>query len=353
VAASSRSLREIAAEVGGTVEGDAEARIEGVAPLESATPAQITFLANPRYVKAALGTKAGAILAAPGVDLPGLTVVRVKDPYLSMARVLAIFHPPRLPGPGVRAGATVGESCSIHPTAAVLEGARIGARVTIGAGTTVHPCAVVGDDCTIGSQCVLHPNVTLYPETILRDRVVVHAGAVLGSDGFGFAHDGSAPVKIPQVGNVVVESDVEIGAGTTIDRATFGSTVIGRGVKIDNLVQIGHNVTIGEGSILVAQSGISGSTKLGKGVIVAGQSGAVGHITIGDGSKIGAKSAVTHDLPAGSFVIGHPAVDAGTWKRSVAAFGRLPEILKRLRRLESAGGAPRRGGGETSGEEDR
>jgi UDP-3-O-[3-hydroxymyristoyl] glucosamine N-acyltransferase len=168
--------------------------------------------------------------------------------------------------------------------------------------------------------------------------VILHAGAVLGSDGFGFAHDGTAPVKVPQVGNVVVEDDVEIGANTTVDRATFGSTVIGKGAKLDNLVQIAHNVVVGPGSIIVAQSGISGSTKLGRGVVVAGQSGAVGHISIGDGSKIGAKTAVTHDLPAGSFVIGHPAIDARLWKRAVAAFAKLPEILRRLRKLESAAG---------------
>lgn len=332
----SRTLREIAAAVGGRVEGDEEKRIDGVAPIELAGPGQITFLANPKYLKRAVEAKPGAILAAPGIDLPGVHVVRVADPYLAMARVLALFHPAPVTPPGVRPTATVGAGASIDPTAAVLDGARIGARVVLGPRCVVHPGAAIGDDCSLGADTVVHANATLYERTQLGDRVVVHAGAVLGADGFGFAHDGTAPVKIPQIGNVVVEDDVEIGANATIDRATFGSTVLGRGVKIDNLVQVAHNVVIGPGSILVAQSGISGSTKLGSGVVVAGQSGAVGHITIGDGAKIGAKSAVTHDLPAGAFVIGHPAVEAGVWKRSAAAFARLPEILRRLRRLERA-----------------
>jgi UDP-3-O-[3-hydroxymyristoyl] glucosamine N-acyltransferase len=348
--AAGRPLGELAAAVGGTVEGDPSTLIEGVAPLEAATPRQITFLANPRYRRQAAASRAGAVLAAPGVDLGGRTVVRVADPYLALARVLAIFHPPRAVAPGIREGATVGAGCSVDASAAVLQGARLGDRVLIGPRTVVHPGASLGDDVRVGADCVIHANAALYARTVLGDRVVVHAGAVLGSDGFGYAHDGTAPVKLPQVGDVVVEDDVEIGANTTIDRATFGSTVIGRGTKIDNLVQVGHNVVVGAGSLLVAQSGISGSTRLGRGVVVAGQSGAVGHITIGDGSKIGAKSAVTHDLPAGSFVVGHPAVDAKVWRRAAAAFARLPEILRRLRRVESRLGADRPGAAKGEGE---
>jgi len=341
-----RVLRDLAAAVGGSVEGDPETPIDGVAPLESARASHITFLANPKYHSQALESRPGAILAAPGIDLPGLNVVRVADPYLALATIIGIFHPPARVPPGVRDGAQVGSGCSVHPEAAVLAGATLGDGVTVGARSVVHPGALIADGCVVGADCTLHPNVTLYARTIVGDRVIIHAGAVLGSDGFGFAHDGSAPVKIPQVGNVVVQDDVEIGANTTVDRATFGSTLIGKGCKIDNLVQIGHNVTVGEGSILVAQSGISGSTRLGRGVIVAGQSGAVGHITIGDGSRIGAKSAVIHDLPPGSFVIGHPAIEAGVWKRSVAAFARLPEILRRLRSLERGRGAPKGGSEE-------
>jgi UDP-3-O-[3-hydroxymyristoyl] glucosamine N-acyltransferase len=193
----------------------------------------------------------------------------------------------------------------------------------------------------VGEDATIHPNVTIYDGCVLGSRVIVHAGAVIGSDGFGFAREGDHYHKIPQVGNVVVEDDVEIGANVAVDRATFGSTVIGRGTKIDNLVQIGHNVRIGENSVLVAQAGISGSTRLGKDVVFAGQSGAVGHIEIGDGARVGAKSAVTHDVPPGAFVIGHPAIDARTWKRAAAVFARLPEMWRRLLRLE--GGRPEPG----------
>lgn len=332
-----RSLREIAAAVDGTVEGDPEKLIEGVAPLESVGDRQITFLANPKYRRRALETHPGAILAAPGVALPGLDVVRVADPYLAVSKILGLFHPARPVAPGIREEAFVGAGCRVDRSAAILGGARLGERVGVGPRTVVHPGAVIGDDSRVGADCVIHANVTLYVRTVVGDRVILHSGVVLGSDGFGFAPEGPGRAKVPQVGNVVVEDDVEIGANSTVDRATFGSTVIGRGAKIDNLVQIAHNVVIGPDSVMVAQSGIAGSTRLGRGVIFAGQSGAVGHISIGDGSRIGAKSAVTSDLPAGSFVIGHPAIDARIWRRAVAAFARLPEILRRLRRLERGG----------------
>ena len=334
MSAAPRSLGDLAAVVGGAVEGDPETPISGVAPLETAGASEITFLAGTRYLGEARKARPGAILAGPGVDLPGLNVVRVKDPYLAVAAILALFHPVGRIEPGVRDGAAVGRDVSIDPSAAILSGARVGDRVKVGAGSVIHPGAVIGDDCVIGAGTVIHPNASLYPGTVVGDRVILHAGVVLGSDGFGFAAGGSGAVKIPQVGNVVVEDDVEIGSNTAVDRATFGSTVIGKGSKIDNLVQVAHNVVIGPGSILVAQSGIAGSTKLGRGVVFAGQSGAVGHISIGDGSKVGAKSAVTSDLPPGSFVVGHPAIDARVWRRAVTAFARLPEILRRLRRLE-------------------
>jgi UDP-3-O-[3-hydroxymyristoyl] glucosamine N-acyltransferase len=337
-----RLLRDLADEVGGSLEGDPGKPIVGIAPLEKAGAEEITFLSNPRYRQQALESRPGAILAAPGVDLPGLDVIRVRDPYLGMARLLSLFHPAADPSPGVRDGAKVEGSSRVDPSAAVLAGAYVGERTSVGPGTILHPGVVVGEDCVVGSECILHPNVTVYPRSRVGDRVILHAGVVLGSDGFGFAQDDGVHVKIPQVGNVIIEDDVEIGANSTVDRATFGSTVIGIGTKIDNLVQIGHNVVVGPGCILVAQAGIAGSTKLGRGVVIAGQSGAVGHITIGDGAKIGAKSAVTHDLPPGAFVIGHPAVDAKTWKRAAAAFARLPEMVRRLTRLERGAGGGRK-----------
>jgi len=197
----------------------------------------------------------------------------------------------------------------------------------------------------VGEDSVLHPGVVVYSGSVLGSRVTVHASSVVGSDGFGYAEAGGARTKIPQVGNVVIEDDVEIGACCAIDRATFGSTVVGRGTKIDNLVQIGHNVTIGEDSVLVAQSGIAGSTRLGRGVILAGQSGVAGHLSIGDRVVVGAKSAVLQDVPPGSFVVGHPATDHRDWKRSHAALRRLPDLLRAVGRLELARGQTDRAAG--------
>ncbi len=353
MSAEHRRLGDLAAAVGGSLEGDPGKPIRGVAPLERAGPEEISFLSSPRYLEQALKSRPGAILAAPGVELPGLDVVRVADPYLGMAKLLHVFHPAARFEPGVRPGALVGTGARIDPSAAVLDGARVGEKAKVGSGTVIHGGVSIGEGCTIGADCILYANVTLYPGTVLGDRVILHSGAVLGSDGFGFARDGESHFKIPQVGNVVVEDDVEIGANSTVDRGTFGSTVIGRGSKIDNLVQVAHNVVVGPRCILVAQSGIAGSTRLGKGVVIAGQSGAVGHITIGDGARIGAKSAVTHDLEPGAFVIGHPAVDAGVWKRAAAAFARLPEMLRRVSRLErELGGSPRTRGDDPDAKEE-
>jgi UDP-3-O-[3-hydroxymyristoyl] glucosamine N-acyltransferase len=295
---------------------------------------QVSFLSNPRYAPEASRSAATAVLVADGVDLPGACLIVVADPYLALARALEIFHPPERPEAGVRPGAHVPASCRIAPTACVQPGAVLGERCEVDGGAVISAGVVLGNDVRVGDDSVLHPRVTVYAGCRLGRRVVVHAGAVIGSDGFGFARDGDRHHKIPQVGNVVVEDDVEIGANATIDRATFGSTRIGRGTKIDNLVQIGHNVTVGENCILVAQTGISGSTRLGRGVIFAGQSGAAGHLSIGEGARVGAKSAVLQDLPPGAFVIGSPAIEAGRWRRAVAVFGRLPELRRRLLRLE-------------------
>ncbi|MBI1951638.1 MAG: UDP-3-O-(3-hydroxymyristoyl)glucosamine N-acyltransferase, partial [Acidobacteria bacterium] len=256
---------------------------------------------------------------------------------------MGLFHAPPVPAPGIspRAilgeGTTLGTDVAIGPFVVTGRGCRIGDR------TTLMPGVVLGDKVSLGEDCVLHPGVVVYAHSILGARVIVHASSVIGSDGFGYADQGDGRVKIPQVGNVVVEDDVEIGACVTIDRATFGSTVVGRGTKIDNLVQIGHNVSIGEGSVLVAQSGIAGSTRLGRAVILAGQAGVAGHLEIGDRAVVGAKSAALQDLAAGSFVLGHPAVDHRAWKRSQAALRRLPDLLHAVARLEKTGGrAPAR-----------
>jgi len=345
---------ELASRLGARLEGPPDLLLRGVAPLATAGPDELSFLASPKYLSEARATRAGAVITSPGVDLGGRPLLVVDDPYLALAAVLGIFHPEVRPAPGVSPDARVGADCVLAEGVTVMPGAVIGRGCRIGGRTIVMAGAVLGTGVEIGACCTLHPNVTVYDRCVIGDGVIVHAGAVIGSDGFGFAREGDRHRKIPQVGNVVIEDEVEVGANVTIDRATFGSTVIGRGTKIDNLVQIGHNVRIGENSILVAQAGISGSTRIGRGVVFAGQSGAVGHITIGDGAVVGAKSAVTRDLPAGAFVVGHPAIDAGIWKRAVAVFERLPELRRRLTRLEQGarGDAPEAPGPRREGRED-
>jgi UDP-3-O-[3-hydroxymyristoyl] glucosamine N-acyltransferase len=325
------TLDEIARRLGGAVEGNAGLLIDGVRSLAEAGPSHLGFLGRSDYAREAAGSRAGALLAGRGAVLPGRTVLRVDDPYLALAAALELFYPSPAPRPGVHPEARVGAGTEVHPEACLMAGARVGERCRIGARAQIHAGVVVGEECRIGAGTVLYPNVTLYPRTVLGERVIVHSGAVLGSDGFGFARDGEAHRKIPQVGWVEVEDDVEIGANTTIDRGTFGATRIGRGTKIDNLVQVAHNVQVGEHCLLVAQSGLAGSTRLGRSVTLAGQSGAAGHLSLGDGARVGAKSAVLADVPAGAFVIGHPAVDHRQWKRMQAALGRLPELLRRLR----------------------
>ena len=344
-----RSLAELAQLLGGEVRGDPALIVRSVAPLDAAGPSDLSFVANPSYLRRARESRAGVLLVGPGVDLGGRTVLVVPDTYLALATVLELYHPAPPIKPGVSREAVVGFECRIDESAEIQARAVIGDRCRIGPGSKIGSGAVLGAGVTVGRDSVVHPNATLYDGCVLGDRVIIHSGAVIGSDGFGYAMEKGRRRKIPQVGIVSVEDDVEIGVNTTIDRATFGATVIGRGTKIDNLVQIGHNVTLGEDCVLVAQVGLSGSVKVGRKVVFAGQSGAVGHIAIGDGVTVGAKSAVTHDAPAGAFLIGHPAIEAGAWKRAAALFARLPEMRRRLMRLEARAGDR---GDDTGREED-
>ncbi len=327
-------LAEIAAAVGGTVEGDPDRRVTGVAPLDEAGAGHLSFLANPRYRQAARRSAAGAILAAPGEDLPGRDIIRVADPYLALARVLGLFAPPEKPRRGIHPLAVQGAGCRIGADPDIAAGVILGEGVRIGDRCRLHPHVVLGDGVVLGDDVTLHPHVVLYPGVRVGHRVVIHAGSVLGADGFGYAAGEKGPAKVPQVGGVVVEDDVEIGACVCVDRGTLGDTRIGRGAKIDNLVQVAHNVQVGAGSLLAAQSGISGSTRLGRGVMMAGQSGIVGHVALGDGARVGAKSAVTKDVAAGATVAGIPAVEMGRWRRAAAALNRLPDLLRRVAALE-------------------
>ena len=329
------ALGEIARLVGGVLEGSADARVRGVAGLEEAGPDELSFLANPRYRPALAVTRAGAVLVAPGVDCrDDLARIRIDDPYAALVKVLMLLDPgpPEFRGvheTAVVAGdAQLGEGVGLAAHVVVGAGARIGARTRVAANT------VIGERVAIGEDCYLHPSVVIARGCILGNRVMVHAGAVLGADGFGYAPVDGAYRKIPQLGIVIVEDDVEIGANTCIDRATFGATRIGRGTKIDNLVQVAHNVAIGDHSALAAQAGVSGSTHLGRGVRLGGQAGVIGHLRVGDGASIGAQAGVIGDVAAGETVAGYPAQPRSAWLRAEAHLRRLPEILRRLREIE-------------------
>lgn len=327
-------LGEIASWVGGAVEGDEGREVEGVQTLEAAGPDELSFLTNPRYRKQALGSSAGALLVSLEIELEGKDLIRCEDPYFALGIILQRLYPRPTPAPGVHSTAILEESAYVSPTASVGAYCVIGAGARIADAVVLHPQVVVGRECRIGEAAELHPHVVLYDHTTVGSGSILHSGVVLGSDGYGFAtHDGKHH-KIPQVGRTVIEEDVEIGANSAIDRAMLDETRIGAGTKIDNLVQVGHNVRVGSGSLLVSQSGISGSTVLGKGVVVAGQSGLSGHLEIGDGVQVAAKSAVFKSVESGRRVAGIPAVDIGKWRRQQALIRRLAKLERRVRELE-------------------
>lgn len=332
------TLGDLARFLEGELEGNPELEVSGVAPLDLAAPEQVSFLSNPRYAPSLKSTRAGGVIVAREIQETGLNLIRVKDPYLGFAKAMeAFYQKPYLPA-GISGKASVhpetriGEQPSIHPFAVVSEGVRIGDRVTLMPGVFVGPEAVVDDDS------VLHPNVVIEWGVKVGKRVIIHAGTVIGSDGFGFAPQGGSHRKIVHAGTVRIEDDVEIGAGCTVDRAVMGETVIGAGSKLDNLIMVAHNVSIGKNCLLVGQVGIAGSTELGDSVIMAGQSGAAGHLKIGRGVTVLAKSAVFKDIPDGEQVAGIPAVESGQWRRTAAILGKLDDLRRRIIRLETRGG---------------
>ena len=325
------SLKELAEIVGGRISGDGSIRIAGVAGIKEARSGDITFLANPRYEKFLQSTQASAVIAGPDTCNSDKPLIVSENPYLSFVKAVEFFVPKKNHYPRsvhsaavVAPGASIGVGVHVGACAVIEDGARIGD------GSVVLPGTYIGRDTQVGRECLIYPNVSIREEVRIGDRVIIHCGAVIGSDGFGFAKDGEVYRKIPQIGNVVVEDDVEIGANVTIDRATTGTTYVGRGTKIDNLVQVAHNVVIRENCILVAQVGIGGSTELGRGVSLAGQAGAVGHIKIGDGAVVAAQAGVTKSVPQGTMVSGYPARDHGEAKKIYASLPKLPEVLKRL-----------------------
>lgn len=328
------TLGQIAAALGATLDGDPARVVTGVAPLEAAGPSQISFLTDARYRPAALVSRAGAFIAPSDVSgLPAPTL-RCPSPRVALADLLTLFHPPTAVVPGIHPSAIVAPDARVAPSASVGALTVVESGAVIGPGVLLHPLVYVGAGAEIGEASVLYPHVVVREGVRLGRRVMVHPGAVIGGDGFGYAFDGARHRKIPQVGGVRIEDDVEIGANTTIDRATLGETVVGRGTKIDNLVQVAHNVEIGEHSLLVAQVGISGSCRLGRGVTLAGQVGLADHVTIGDGAMVAAQSGVHTDIAAGEKVLGSPARPLTQSKRIFLAEGQLPELVRRVRTLE-------------------
>ncbi|GAB4265979.1 MAG: UDP-3-O-(3-hydroxymyristoyl)glucosamine N-acyltransferase [Deferrisomatales bacterium] len=328
------TLRELAEALGAKLQGDPALEVHGAAPLDRAGPGEVSFLSNPKYRGLLATTRASAVIVGPSDRREDLACLVCDNPYLAFARAVALLHPQPRPEPGVEDGAFVSPSARLGEGVTVMAGAYVDEGVRVGPETVLYPGVYLGREARVGARCVLHANAVVRERCVLGDRVVLQPGAVVGSDGYGFARDGTRHVKIPQVGIVVVEDDVEVGAATTIDRAVLGETRIGRGTKIDNLVQIGHNVEVGEDCLVVAQVGVSGSTRVGDRVVLAGQAGVVGHVVLGEGAMVGAQSGVMADVPAGAVVTGSPAFDHREFLKVQAVVRRLPELRARLRELE-------------------
>lgn len=329
-----KTLQELAEYLGGTVRGDAALVVNGLAPLETAGPDKVTFLANPKYAAKVAETKAGAVLMAPGGEAYGRNVIELANPYLGFAKLLTLFytapHPPLgvLPEAVVGTNVTLGEGISIYP------GAVIGNNVTLGDRVVVHSGVVIYDGVVIGDDSVIHANAVIRERCRLGKRCKLQPGAVIGSDGFGYAPDGSSYYPIPQIGIVVLEDDVEIGANATVDRAALEVTLIKRGTKLDNLVQVAHNCQIGEDCMIVSQVGIAGSSKIGNHVTLAGQVGVVGHVTIGDNVIVGAQAGVPGTLAPNGYYSGSPAMPHKDWLRAMGVLPRLPDMRKKMNELE-------------------
>jgi len=325
---------EIAKLVGGEVVGDASAVLKNFAPAERAQSGDVTFAENEDYFARAEQSAATAIIAEKRFSSVKKILIRVPNARVAFAKALALFFPEPKFAAGIHPTAVVAASAQIDPTAHIGPHCVVGECVRIGANSILQAGNFVGDGSKLGADVNLFPNVTLYPRTEIGNRVHIHAGTVIGSDGFGYVLDGGVHRKVPQIGNVVIGDDVEIGSNVSIDRGALGSTIIGKGTKIDNLVMIAHNVEIGEHCILIAQVGISGSTRLGNYVILAGQVGIAGHLKIGNQVTVAAQSGVMHDIPDGEKWFGTPAQPDRDTKRQLIAIHHLPELLKRVAELE-------------------
>lgn len=329
-----KSLKELADLVGGELNGNPDLQLSGAADIDDAEEGDIVFAETPKHLDVAIQSKASAIVAFPGATDSGKPTVTVRNPRYAFAQILAIFSPAKEREIGIHPSSMVGLNTSIGENPSIGQNVHVGNNTTVGKNVLIYPFVYIGDSVTIGDDCVLYPFASIMDGSVLGDRVVIHSGTVLGADGFGYTRVGDQHIKIPQIGNVVVGDDVEIGANVTVDKARTGKTEIGRGTKIDNLVHVAHNVKIGENCIVIAQVGISGSVQIGNRVILAGQAGFKDHVTIGDDAIICARAGVIGDIGPGEFVSGYPARDHKEQMRIHAAQQRLPALLKTIRDLE-------------------
>lgn len=328
------SVVEIATRVQGEVVGNGDILLTGLAPADMAGPGDLTFAENEAFFEKAVNSDASAVIIDGDYNSGKKSLIRVKSARLAFAHLLQLFHPEKKFSPGVHPSAVVHSSASVHPTAHVGPHCVIHENVSLAAGVVVQSGSHIAHDSSLGDGAHLFSNVTLYPRTQIGKRVRIHAGSVIGADGFGYVFDSGIHHKIPQVGNVEIHDDVEIGANVTIDRGALGATEIGRGAKIDNLVQIAHNVKIGANCIVVSQVGIAGSTKIGDFVTLAGQAGLAGHLKIGNRVTVMARAGVMNDIPEGEVWLGEPARPQRDRKRQLIAIERLPDLAKRVRELE-------------------
>lgn len=333
------SAAQIAQLINGKVEGDANVPVHSFGKIEEASEGQLSFLANPKYEEFLYTTKASIIIINDGFDLREnipATLIRVPDAYSAFATLLGKYQElMQQQLSGIQEPAYIAKTARYGTNVFIGAFAYLGEHVKVGNNTKIYPNAYIGDNVVLGDNTVIHPGVRIYHDCIVGNHVTIHAGTVIGSDGFGFAPqaDGSFK-KVPQIGNVVIEDHVEVGANATIDRATIGSTLIKSGAKLDNLIQIAHNVEVGNSTVIAAQAGVSGSTKIGNGVMIGGQAGIVGHIQLGDGSRVNAQSGVSKSLEPGKAVTGSPAYDYTAALRSQAVTRKLPELEKRVKELE-------------------
>jgi UDP-3-O-[3-hydroxymyristoyl] glucosamine N-acyltransferase len=332
------TAQQIADAIHGRVDGDPNTRISRLSKIEEGEPGSLSFLANPKYTQYIYTTRASIVIVNKDFRAEQAleaTLIRVEDAYSAFAGLLELYNGARRVKPGISSLAFISKSAVIGRDVYIGEFVFVGDHVQIGDGARIYPQTHIGENSRIGKETLVYAGVKLYADTVVGDNCTLHSGVVIGSDGFGFAPQESKDYKkVVQIGNVVIEDDVEIGANTTIDRATLGSTIIRRGAKLDNLIQVAHNVEIGENTVIAAQSGISGSTRIGKNCMIAGQVGLTGHLEIGNDVKIGAQSGISTNLKDGAIVLGSPAFDISRYRKSYVYFRNLPDLVKRIEELE-------------------